>query len=71
MLTLDPELKKVVETCWKTKIQGYKMFILSQKLKILKKPIRRLMKSKGDLSKKVDQCRSNLDVAQADLERSF
>ena len=39
-----------------------------KKVKLLKKPLRKLLKKKGDLSEKVNQCRVDLDKAQADLD---
>ncbi|XP_052627262.1 uncharacterized protein LOC128133760 [Lactuca sativa] len=69
VLTSCPELKVLVESHWNAEIKGIKMFQLVQKLKILKKPIRKLLRIQGHLSEKVDHCRKELEAVQADLDK--
>ncbi|KAL7591715.1 hypothetical protein Lser_V15G35619 [Lactuca serriola] len=69
VLTLCNELKPLVETHWRNEVNGIKMFQLVQKLKILKKPIRKLFKDQGHLSEKVTHCRKELDAVQVDLDK--
>nr|KAJ0197187.1 hypothetical protein LSAT_V11C700342420 [Lactuca sativa] len=68
VLTLKPELKDLVEKHWKIEVQGIKMFRLVQKLKILKKPIRNLLKAQGHFSENVNHFRKELEAIQKDLD---
>ncbi|CAI9261358.1 unnamed protein product [Lactuca saligna] len=68
VLTLCPELKLIVEKHWNIDINGVKMFILTQKLKSLKKPIRKLLKMQGNLSENVNHFRKELEAVQVDLD---
>ena len=44
LLASNPDLKNIVENGWKNNTNGHKMYQLVQKLKNLKKPIRKLLK---------------------------
>ncbi|CAI9278120.1 unnamed protein product [Lactuca saligna] len=68
VLTLCPELNLIVERHWNLDIQGVKMFILTQKLKSLKKPIRKLLKMQGNFSENVNHFRKELESVQVDLD---
>ncbi|KAL7586020.1 hypothetical protein Lser_V15G46368 [Lactuca serriola] len=68
VLTLNADLKVLVENHWNTDIQGTKMYALIQKLKNLKKPIRKLLKKQGHFSDNVSHFRKELEMVQADLD---
>ncbi|CAI9288727.1 unnamed protein product [Lactuca saligna] len=68
VLTLCPDLKLIVERHWNIDIQGVKMFILTQKLKNLKKPIRKLLKMQGHFSDNVNHYRKELEAVQVELD---
>ncbi|CAH1439104.1 unnamed protein product [Lactuca virosa] len=68
VLALSPELKLLVERHWNIDVQGVKMFRLTQKLKNLKNPIRKLLKIQGHFSENVDHFRKELEAVQSDLD---
>ncbi|CAI9274222.1 unnamed protein product [Lactuca saligna] len=68
VLSIKSELKMLVENHWNIDIQGIKMFVLIQKLKNLKKPIRKLLKKQGHFLDNVIHFRKELEMVQADLD---
>ncbi|XP_071708695.1 uncharacterized protein [Rutidosis leptorrhynchoides] len=58
----------IVNDEWSKLIHGHAMYRLVQKFKLLKKPIRKLMWSKGNFHTNVIRLRSELDVAQRNLD---
>ena len=70
LLANKPDLKVEVEKGWKTKVNGFKMYQLVRKLKILKKPIRKLWKNNGNLSERINQLRKDIDNIQSELENN-
>ncbi|PWA47512.1 RNA-directed DNA polymerase, eukaryota, Reverse transcriptase zinc-binding domain protein [Artemisia annua] len=52
-LSSKPEFLSTVESVWCKEIPGYSMFSVASKLKLLKKPLRKLKYSQGDLAAKV------------------
>ena len=69
ILANNPDLKTIVDQEWKNKVNGHNMFQLAQKLKALKRPIRKLLKNQGNVSDKINQIRKEVDVIQEELER--
>nr|KAJ0222221.1 hypothetical protein LSAT_V11C200063020 [Lactuca sativa] len=59
----------LVEAQWNYDVKGNKMFCLVQKLKALKKPIRKLFRDQGHLTEKVSHYRKELAVVQADFDK--
>ncbi|XP_071687938.1 uncharacterized protein [Rutidosis leptorrhynchoides] len=53
---------------WRTNVQGYSMYRLVNKLRMLKTPIQRLMWCKGDIHKRVVQLRDELESAQKEVD---
>nr|KAJ0213104.1 hypothetical protein LSAT_V11C400156970 [Lactuca sativa] len=68
ILTLKPELKDLVGKRWNVEVHGVKMFYLTQKLKLLKKPIRNLLKVQGHFFENVNHYRKELEAIQMDLD---
>ncbi|XP_071739373.1 uncharacterized protein [Rutidosis leptorrhynchoides] len=60
--------KMVVEEEWQANVQGHLMYRVVKKLRNLKKPIRKLMWSKGNLHDRVLRCRGVLDDARKALD---
>ncbi|GJU38853.1 putative RNA-directed DNA polymerase [Tanacetum coccineum] len=59
----------MVATHWNTSVDGYSMFQVVQKMKNLKKPIRKLMHDQGNLHDRVTRLRSELDEIQKAIDR--
>ncbi|GJY23686.1 uncharacterized protein Tco_0397344 [Tanacetum coccineum] len=57
------EFKGVVEEGWANTILGHKMFRVVKKLRLLKKPLRKLMWSRGNLHDQVKKLRAELQIA--------
>ncbi|XP_071719218.1 uncharacterized protein [Rutidosis leptorrhynchoides] len=53
---------------WKVDIHGHRMFTVVKRLRLLKRPIRKLMWCKGNLHARVVECRTALDKVQLDLD---
>ena len=68
-LTLLEDFIPTVEKAWNTPVEGFDMFRLCQKLKILKKPLRKLLFGQGSYAGKVQKCREDLDRVQTDLDK--
>nr|KAJ0215658.1 hypothetical protein LSAT_V11C300101270 [Lactuca sativa] len=67
-LTLLDEFLPIVANVWRTDIEGYGMFRLCQKLKLLKKPLRKLLVIKGNYAEKIGKCREELCRIQVELD---
>ncbi|XP_071690777.1 uncharacterized protein [Rutidosis leptorrhynchoides] len=63
-----PNAATVVEDGWKANIHGHSMYRVVKKLRELKRPVRKLMWSKGNLHDRVIQCRGVLEAAQKALD---
>ncbi|GJU58679.1 hypothetical protein Tco_1236445 [Tanacetum coccineum] len=59
---------EVLNTHWNISVAGHSMFQVTQKLKILKKPLRKLMHDQGNLHDKVNRLRFELDEVQKALD---
>ncbi|GJV60324.1 RNA-directed DNA polymerase, eukaryota, reverse transcriptase zinc-binding domain protein [Tanacetum coccineum] len=59
---------QVVKEGWSTVVGGHKMFRVVKKLRLLKKPLRKLMWSNGNLHDRVVNLRSELDAPQTSLD---
>nr|KAJ0193875.1 hypothetical protein LSAT_V11C800388240 [Lactuca sativa] len=68
-LTLLDEFLPLVANVWKSEVEGFGMFRLCQKLKLLKKPLRKLLNSQGNYVEKVSKCRDDLSRIQFELDR--
>ncbi|GJY18409.1 protein LAZ1 [Tanacetum coccineum] len=68
-LTYKPEFMKVVNEHWNVNVNGYNMFKLVKKMKLLKKPMRKLMHSQGNIHDRVDRLRHELDEVQIALDK--
>lgn len=64
----NDNFKQVVLNKWSTHISGFHMFRVSQKLKLLKKPLRKLLYEKGNLHLNVNNLRNELDNIQTQLD---
>ncbi|XP_071694872.1 uncharacterized protein [Rutidosis leptorrhynchoides] len=62
------KFKDVVSEGWKVEIPGHMMFRVTKRLRLLKKQMRKLMWSKGNLHSNVITLRSELDAAQVLLD---
>ncbi|PWA44472.1 RNA-directed DNA polymerase, eukaryota, Reverse transcriptase zinc-binding domain protein [Artemisia annua] len=60
--------RTVVEEGWSTEISGHKLFRVVKKLRQLKKPLRKLMWSSGNLHDRVVNLWCKLDAAQIKLD---
>ncbi|CAH1443919.1 unnamed protein product [Lactuca virosa] len=68
-LTLLDDFLPIVAEVWKEEIEGFGMFRLCQKLKLLKKPLRKLLGAQGDFAGKVAKCREELCRVQLKLDK--
>nr|KAJ0221381.1 hypothetical protein LSAT_V11C200050580 [Lactuca sativa] len=68
-LVLLDNFLPIVDNVWKSEIEGFGMFRLFQKLKLLKKPLRNLLKSHGNYAEKVFKCREELCRVQNNLDK--
>jgi hypothetical protein len=64
----NSEFKTHVKECWDTNISGFYMFRVVRKLKLLKKPLRKLLHNEGNIHEKVIKLRHELDVFQRALD---
>ncbi|XP_071719040.1 uncharacterized protein [Rutidosis leptorrhynchoides] len=58
-----------VKDGWGKEVEGRMMFRVVKKLRMLKKPIRKLMWQKGNIHKLVQKVRKELDEAQTELDK--
>ncbi|VFQ60700.1 unnamed protein product [Cuscuta campestris] len=69
MWSLDPSFSKVVADIWNQQQEGYSMYQVVRKLKMLKGPLRRLNRSKFQhLDNQVDELRTKLHTVQEELK---
>lgn len=61
VLVHHDKFNQVVSECWNTTLEGHHMYVVVKKLKLLKKPLRKLLYDKGHLFDKVVKLRSELD----------
>ncbi|GJY27406.1 reverse transcriptase domain-containing protein [Tanacetum coccineum] len=59
---------RVVTNGWSTQISGFHMYRVTKKLKLLKKPLRKLLYEKGNLHNNVNELRNDLDQVQIRLD---
>jgi len=69
LLVHHSRFKEVVSNGWSIEVVGFPMYRLVQKLKSLKKPLRKLLFEKGNLHERVAKLRIELDVAQQALDK--
>nr|GEX71961.1 hypothetical protein [Tanacetum cinerariifolium] len=63
-LASKEEFLPIVKKIWDVNILGYAMFSIISKLKLLKKPLRKLKFAQGDLAKRVSDTRHELERVQ-------
>ncbi|KAJ9545220.1 hypothetical protein OSB04_024927 [Centaurea solstitialis] len=63
-ITENARFLPIVMECWKTNVEGSFMFRVTQKLKLLKQPLRHLRNSYGDLAVRTSKVKHELDVIQ-------
>ncbi|GJT54711.1 hypothetical protein Tco_0989765 [Tanacetum coccineum] len=63
------EFKPLVEEGWKTMVSGHTMFKVVKKMRLLKKPIRKLVMNQGNLHSRVVALRQELDEVQKSLDK--
>nr|GEV62574.1 hypothetical protein [Tanacetum cinerariifolium] len=59
---------EVMESHWNTQIDGHNMFKVVSKMKLLKKPLRKLLHDQGNLHERVNQLRLELDEVHKALD---
>ncbi|XP_021993289.1 uncharacterized protein LOC110890031 [Helianthus annuus] len=59
-----------VKRIWDVDMQGFPMFQVVQKLKALKRPLRKLFQQQGNLHEKVKEARNNLDACQRAMDEA-
>ncbi|GJR83550.1 hypothetical protein Tco_0154335 [Tanacetum coccineum] len=67
-LVHNDRFKDVVKEGWLLQVSGFCMFRVVKKLKILKKPLRKLLFAQGNLNENVKSLRLKLDRVQKDLD---
>ncbi|GJX13355.1 hypothetical protein Tco_0205113, partial [Tanacetum coccineum] len=68
LVTCNEKFKQVVVNGWSTHVSGFHMYRVVKKLKVLKKPLRKLLFDKGNLHDNVIQLRNKLDQVQISLD---
>ncbi|GJV63872.1 RNA-directed DNA polymerase, eukaryota, reverse transcriptase zinc-binding domain protein [Tanacetum coccineum] len=64
----NSSLKGVVSAAWNVEVSGFWMYKIVKRLKILKKPLRKLLIDKGNIHTNVSNLRKALDEAQIALD---
>ena len=67
-LVFDKRFKEVVQNVWEEQVSGFKMYKMVQKLKLLKKPLRKLLIDKGNIHSNVTKLRTELETIQTALD---
>ncbi|GKF09071.1 hypothetical protein Tco_0043295, partial [Tanacetum coccineum] len=67
-LSYKPVFKEVVAANWSVQIEGHSMFRLVQRMKNLKKPLRKLLHDQGNLHDRVNKLRTELDEVQKAID---
>ncbi|GJT01425.1 zinc knuckle CX2CX4HX4C containing protein [Tanacetum coccineum] len=62
---------EVMESHWNTQIDGHNMFKVVSKMKLLKKPLRKLLHDQGNLYERVNNLRLKLDEVQKALDTNL
>ncbi|GJR83130.1 RNA-directed DNA polymerase, eukaryota, reverse transcriptase zinc-binding domain protein [Tanacetum coccineum] len=70
-LAFKDEFLPYVKSVWDKDVPGYAMFSMSSKLKLLKKPLRKLKYSQGDLTEKVKLFYGKLCKVQEDMDEEL
>nr|GEV14518.1 hypothetical protein [Tanacetum cinerariifolium] len=68
LITSNENFRRVVMEGWSTYISGFHKYRVTKKLKLLKKPLRKLLYEKGNLHNNVNQLRNDLDQVQTRLD---
>ncbi|GJW63827.1 hypothetical protein Tco_0115711 [Tanacetum coccineum] len=68
VLCFNDRFNGVVKEGWATRVSGFYMFQVVQKLKALKKPLQKLLYDKGNLHTNVSRLRADLDRVQSALD---
>ncbi|GJX41003.1 hypothetical protein Tco_0255993 [Tanacetum coccineum] len=68
LLVHNTRFKDVVTNGWQISVSGFWMFKVVKRLKLLKKPLRKLLYDQGNLHKNVKRLRHELDEAQRALD---
>ncbi|GJR88455.1 putative RNA-directed DNA polymerase [Tanacetum coccineum] len=68
-LSLKAEFLPLVKSVWNVKVPGHVMFSLASKIKMLKKPLRKLKFAQGDLAEKVNVLKDRLCKVQEVMVR--
>ncbi|GJV71773.1 hypothetical protein Tco_1491768 [Tanacetum coccineum] len=68
-LAYKESFSEVVSNQWTNQIEGHSMYQVVQKMKLLKKPFRKLMHDQGNLHDRVNRLRNELDEVQKALNR--
>ncbi|PWA66826.1 RNA-directed DNA polymerase, eukaryota, Reverse transcriptase zinc-binding domain protein [Artemisia annua] len=71
IIVQNSQFKSRVKECWDTNISGFYMYRVVRKLKLLKKPMRKLLHNEGNIHDRVIKLRHELDVVQYCLHRSL
>ncbi|XP_021979684.1 uncharacterized protein LOC110875791 [Helianthus annuus] len=69
-LVYKPGFIEAVKKVWDNNVEGVQQFQLVKKLRILKRPLRALLFQQGNLHKKVETLRGELDAIQREIDRS-
>nr|XP_043611669.1 uncharacterized protein LOC122583315 [Erigeron canadensis] len=59
---------EAVKKEWETEMAGHFMFLVTQKLKAIKRPMRKMLQNMGNLHARVDMLCAKLDVAQISID---
>ncbi|GJX41721.1 putative RNA-directed DNA polymerase [Tanacetum coccineum] len=69
-LTYKSKFNDIVAEQWLMSVDGYSMYRVVTKMKALKKPLRKLLQSHGNLHDRVNSLRTELDEVQKALDRN-
>ncbi|XP_021996267.1 uncharacterized protein LOC110893468 [Helianthus annuus] len=67
-LVFKPEFQECVKRIWDTRVDGVLQFQVAKKLRLLKSPLRELLFQQGNLHKKVETLRRDLDAIQRQID---
>ncbi|XP_022003122.1 uncharacterized protein LOC110900542 [Helianthus annuus] len=68
-LVYKPGFIEAVKKVWENNVVGVQQFQLVKKLRLLKRPLRALLFQQGNLHKKVETLRGELDAIQREIDR--
>ncbi|XP_022007438.1 uncharacterized protein LOC110906644 [Helianthus annuus] len=68
-LVFKPEFLEIVNSNWITNVNGIHQFRVVKKLRLLKHPLRSLLFKQGNIHKKVENLRSELDLVQQKIDQ--